>query len=191
MQSMNAKQWGYMIGIGLGIIFVTAFVSSQLILPLVFGGPNKVQTPEVVGLSLAQAKRLLQEEKLHVVVKDSLYSESSKLDQVLDQSPAPGTKIKEDGTVFLVVSKGSKMVTVPSVLGTSFQDAMLTLRNSDLRSAIVDSVFSYSIPRNMVLRSNPSPNSKVEKRTLVKLTLSKGEEPLPDSLSFLLDDSGL
>jgi beta-lactam-binding protein with PASTA domain len=50
------------------------------------------------------------------------------VDAVLDQSPAPGEKIKEDGTVFLVISKGSKMVKVPNVLGASFQDAMITLR---------------------------------------------------------------
>lgn len=191
MFNYNAKQWGYMAGIGLGIIFVTAFITSQLILPLVFGKPNKVNTPEVIGLSLVQAKRILQEEKLHVVVKDSLYHETAKMDQVLDQSPAPGARIKEDGTVFLVVSKGSKMVTVPSVLGLSFQDAMLTLRNSDLRSTIVDSTFSSNVPRNMVLGSNPSANSKVEKRSLVKLTLSRGSEPLADSLSFLRDESGL
>lgn len=191
MQNYSAKQWGYMIGIGLGIVFVTAFITSQLVLPLVFGRPDTIQTPEVIGLSLNQAKRILQEEKLHVVVKDSLYSETDRVDAVLDQSPAPGEKIKEDGTVFLVISKGSKMVKVPNVLGASFQDAMITLRNSDLRSAIVDSVYSESTSRNMVLRSSPSPNSRVEKRTLVKLTLSRGPEPLPDSLSFLSDDSGI
>jgi len=191
MPSYSAKQWGYMLGIGLGIIFVTAFVTSQILLPLIFGRPDTVHTPEVIGLSLAQAKRILQDEKLHVVVKDSLYSETARIDAVLDQAPAPGAKIKEDGTVFLIVSKGSKMVTVPSILGISFQDAMITLRNSDLRSAIVDSVYSYSVPRNTVLSSTPSANTKVEKRTLVKLTLSRGPEPLPDSLSFLRDESGL
>ncbi len=180
-----------MLGIGLGIIFVTAFLTSQVVLPLIFGRPDTIQAPEVIGLSLSKAKRILQEEKIHVVVKDSLFSETVRLDVVMDQSPGPGSKIKEDGTMFLVVSKGSKMVKVPDVLGLPFQDAMLSLRNYELRSTIVDSMYSSRYPQNSVVKSIPSANSKVEKRSLVKLTLSRGTEPVPDSLSFLLDESGL
>jgi serine/threonine-protein kinase len=191
MQNYSAKKWGYMLGIGLGIIFVTAFLTSQVVLPLIFGRPDTIQAPEVIGLSLSKAKRILQEEKIHVVVKDSLFSETVRLDVVMDQSPGPGSKIKEDGTMFLVVSKGSKMVKVPDVLGMPFQDAMLSLRNYELRSTIVDSMYSSRYPQNSVVKSIPSANSKVEKRSLVKLTLSRGTEPVPDSLSFLLDESGL
>jgi serine/threonine-protein kinase len=191
MQNYSAKKWGYMLGIGLGIIFVTAFLTSQVVLPLIFGRPDTIQAPEVIGLSLSKAKRILQEEKIHVVVKDSLFSETVRLDVVMDQSPGPGSKIKEDGTMFLVVSKGSKMVKVPDVLGLPFQDAMLSLRNYELRSTIVDSMYSSRYPQNSVVKSIPSANSKVEKRSLVKLTLSRGTEPVPDSLSFLLDESGL
>ena len=190
MASKNAKKWGYSIGIGIGIIFVTAFLFSQIILPLLLGRAEKLQTPELTGLSMSQTRRILQDLKLHPVVKDSLYSESVKLDVVMDQSPAPGAMIKEDGTVYLVISKGSKMVKVPDILGASFQEAMLTLRNYDLRSTIVDSTYSDQYPRNTVVRSMPGVHIKVEKRSLVKLILSKGTEPLPDSLDWL-DGEGL
>lgn len=173
-----------MFGIGLGIIFVTAFIISQILLPLAFGRPKKVETPNLVGMGLIEAKNTLIKKKLHVVVKDSLYSEAVKMDQVLDQSPAPGTKIRQEGTVFLVISKGSKMVTVPDLRGSSFQQAMVMLRNYDLRSSIVDSVYSYDYDQNTVLRSSPSAGSKLEKRSMVRLTLSRGPEPQADSLDF-------
>ena len=96
MASKNAKKWGYSIGIGSGIIFVTAFLFSQIILPLLLGRAEKFQTPELTGLSMSQTRRILQDLKLHPVVKDSLYSESVKLDVVMDQSPAPGAMIKEE-----------------------------------------------------------------------------------------------
>ncbi|MCK9558452.1 MAG: PASTA domain-containing protein [Candidatus Cloacimonetes bacterium] len=190
MASKKAKQWGYVIGIGVGIIFVTAFLFSQIILPLLLGGAETLETPEVTGLALTQAKRILQELKLHPVVKDSVFSETMKLDVVMDQSPAPGSRIKEDGTVYLVISKGSKMIKVPDVLGTGYQEAMLTLRNYDLRSTIVDSVYSDRYPRNTVVRSMPSAHTRIEKRSMVRLSLSKGPEPLPDSLDWL-DGEGL
>lgn len=91
-----------MLGIGLGIIFVTAFIFSKMILPLAFGRPKKVETPHLVGLSLAEAKTMLTKKKLHVVVKDSLYSEVTRMDNILDQSPIAGARIREEGTVFLV-----------------------------------------------------------------------------------------
>ncbi|HRX76939.1 MAG TPA: PASTA domain-containing protein, partial [Candidatus Cloacimonadota bacterium] len=91
MHKYNWKKTWYSLGIGFGIIFVTAFIFSQLIFPMLLGRPSIVETPDVVGMGLVQAKRILQEEKLHVVVKDSLFSEIAKVDQVLDQSPKAGT----------------------------------------------------------------------------------------------------
>lgn len=188
MAHINWKKSWYMAGIGLGIIFVTAFLFSQILFPMILGRPSVVETPDVVGMGLVQAKRLLQAEKLHVVVKDSLYSETAKLDQVLEQAPKPGTELKEDGTVYLVVSKGSKMVDVPRLIGLSYQEALITLRNYDLRFSVVDSLYSDTEPRNTVMRSTPMSGSKVEKRTTVKLTLSKGPEAVPDSSYFDIYD---
>jgi serine/threonine-protein kinase len=180
----DLKKWGYMFGIGLGIIFVTAFIFSQLILPLAFGRPKKVETPYLVGMGLSEAKNALNAEKLHAVIKDSLYSEVIKMDQVLSQAPAPGTRTREEGTVFLVISKGSKMVTVPDLRGNRFQHAMVTLRNYDLRSSIVDSTYSDDYEQNEVIRSQPSAGTKLEKRSLIRLTLSRGPEPKADSLDY-------
>lgn len=166
------------------MIFITAFIFSKAVLPLIFGRPDIIETPQVVGKEFMSAKRMLQESKLHVVVRDSLFSESVKEHIVLEQSPLPGSKQRVDGTVYLTVSKGSRLVSVPNVLDMNFQEAMISLRNSDLRSTIVDSVYSATTERDAVIRSNPYPNSKVERKTVVRLTLSRGEEPLPDSLEI-------
>lgn len=184
MSKTELKKWGYMFGIGLGIIFVTAFIFSQLILPLAFGRPKKVETPYLVGMRLSEAKNVLNAKKLHAVIKDSLYSEVIKMDQVLSQAPAPGTRTREEGTVFLVISKGSKMVTVPDLRGNRFQHAMVTLRNYDLRSSIADSTYSDDYEQNEVIRSQPSAGTKLEKRSLIRLTLSRGPEPKADSLDY-------
>ncbi|MCB5233862.1 MAG: PASTA domain-containing protein [Candidatus Cloacimonetes bacterium] len=190
MSKNTTQKWLYTIGIGIGVIFITAFLFSKVVLPIVFGRPDIIATPEVVGKELMTAKRILQESKLHVVVRDSLFSESFKEHTVLEQSPLPETKIRADGTVYLTVSKGSRLVAVPNVLEMNYQEAMISLRNNDLRSAIVDSVYSNSVERDAVIRSNPYPNSKVERKTIVRLTLSRGEEPLPDSLEVENQSSG-
>jgi serine/threonine-protein kinase len=171
----------YYIGIGIGIILVTSFVTSQILLPILLGRAKDVATPEVVGMSLSSAKRLLNQNKLHAVVRDSLYSEDAKIETVLEQKPAPGSLLKPDGTVYLVISKGSRVVKMPTVLGMHYQEAYLYLRNMGLRSTVVDSMYSDSFPVNTVIRTSPSEGLKVDKKTNVKLYLSKGEEPLPES----------
>ena len=71
MASEKTKKIWMTIGIGLGIIFITAFLTSQIIFPLVFRTPKTLEVPNVVGLSLPMAKLRLSQLGLHIVVRDS------------------------------------------------------------------------------------------------------------------------
>jgi serine/threonine-protein kinase len=183
MNKIDYQKLGYLAGIGLGIIIVTAFIFSQLIFPITLGRTPKVETPEVTGLNLVQAKRKLQAEKLHVVVQDSIFSESAPVETILEQIPEPGEKIRQEGTVYLVISKGSATVTLPSFIGRPFQEVFISLRNLELFSAVIDSSYSDIYPVNSVMRTIPSSGEKVLKRSTVKLILSRGTQPMADTLS--------
>lgn len=180
---VDYRKLGYLAGIGLGIIIVTAFIFSQMIFPIVLGKTPKVETPDVTGLNLVQAKRKLQAEKLHVVVQDSVFSETAPMETVMEQIPEPGSKIRQEGTVYLVISKGSATVTLPSYIGRPFQEVFIALRNLELYSAVVDSTHSDIYPINSVIRTIPSSGEKVLKRSTVRLILSRGKYASPDSLS--------
>lgn len=183
MKKMSTKKKaGYVAGIGLGIILLTAFITSQVVFPILFGKPKNVEVPEVVGMKISAAKRLMREIGLHVVVRDSVWSESDPIETVLEQFPEPGERLKPDGTVYLVICKGSQIVPVPTVIGRHYEEAFVTLRNSGLRALVADSLYSDSYPKNMVVRSSPPGGARVEKTSAVKLYLSRGAEPLPDTL---------
>ncbi|MDP3012968.1 MAG: PASTA domain-containing protein [Candidatus Subteraquimicrobiales bacterium] len=143
-----------------------------------------MEVPELVGLRVSKARNLLKEIGLYVVVRDSLWSETDKVETVLEQYPESGAKLKPEGTVYLVVSKGSKVVAVPTLVGRHYEEAFITLRNSGLRAVVADSSYSNSYPVNTVLRSSPTATSKVEKTSVIKLYLSRGRDPLPDSLKL-------
>jgi serine/threonine-protein kinase len=167
----------YVFGIGLGIVLISAFISSQLIFPLLFGRPRSVEVPELVGKSLSKARRELTELGLHTVVKDSVWSEEAKVEEVIEQHPEPGKKLKPEGSVYLVVCRGSRIVSVPSLNGKTYSEAYVSLRGSDLRARVADSLYSNSYPVNTVVRSSPSAGTKVEKESTIKLYLSRGPEP--------------
>lgn len=177
MNSDQKKRIIYTLGIGLGIIIIVAFISSQIIYPLLLGRPGRVEVPNVTGMNLSQAKRLLHERRLHVVVRDSVWSEDAKVEYVLEQQPSPGDMLKHDHAVYLVLSRGSRQVTVPNVIGQLYQQAYVQLRNRSLKAVIADSLYSDSHPVNSVLRTSPSQGSKVLKESSVRLFLSRGPEP--------------
>ena len=115
------------IGIGAGIIFLTAFLTSQVIFPIIFRSPKELEVPNLIGKSFADARRSLENMGIHAVVKDSIWSETERVGTILEQEPAPGGMLRSEGTIYVRVSRGSQQVGVPSVNRQSYQEAYYKL----------------------------------------------------------------
>ncbi len=176
MSKEKNRKLGYYVMIGLGTILITAFLVGQVIMPIIFPEPKNIEVPNVVGDNVEKAKQALKELGLHAVVKEYRSSETHKIDSVMDQYPAAGKMIKPEGTVDLVVCKGSQVVVVPTVTGYNYEEAFATLRTAGLRVAVADSMHSASFPRNTVMRTSPPSGSKVRKNAMVSLYMSMGPE---------------
>jgi serine/threonine-protein kinase len=170
------------LGIGFGIILVVSFVTSQIFMPLFFGRAKTIEVPNVSNMLTERAKTILTDKKLHAVVRDSTWSDEAERGYVLSQKPRAGTYIKPDGTVYLEVSRGSKYVAVPELVGLDVQSAWIVLKNQNLRFVVADSVFSDLYPVNTVVQSSPAEGERVERRTRIKLYISRGSSARPDSL---------
>lgn len=173
------KAW-LTIGIGLGIIIVSAFVTSQIVFPLLFGRPKNVEVPNLVGMTFSKARRELTDLGLHAVIKDSIWSETETIETVLEQDPPPGEFLKPEGSVYLRISGGSRKVLVPYVIGLSFPEAYYALRNLGLKGVVIDSLYSDSYSPNFVVKSSPEEGSKIDRGSNVRLYLSRGPEPVPE-----------
>jgi len=172
----NRRQTLYYLGIGLGIIFIVAFFTSQVIMPLMFGRPKTITVPDVKNKSVLLANKILADNKLHAVVKDSVWSEEVASGMILSQKPESGQLIKPDGTVYLIFSRGSRSVKVPDVKGLNVQAAWIALKKVNLHFMVADSVYSELIPVNAVVETSPAAGKKVERGSEVKLFISRGPE---------------
>jgi serine/threonine-protein kinase len=177
----KAKFYGYYIGIGFGIVLVVAFLTSQIIMPLFFGKAKTAQVPDLDKMSATQAVRLLVDNKLHAVVRDSTWSDEIAFNYVISQKPKAGAYIKPDGTVYLIVSKGSKTVKVPEIVGLNVQAAWILLKNAGLKFTIADSLNSTLYPVNTVIQAAPGVGEKVERKSKIKLYISKGSVEVRDT----------
>ncbi|WP_258359463.1 protein kinase domain-containing protein [Moorella sulfitireducens] len=134
--------------------------------------------PPVVGLSESQAMDRLATAGLRGQVGSRQYNSEVPAGQVMAQDPGPGEQVRRGRVVILTVSQGTRLVTVPPVIGLTERDARLRLENEGFRVA-ADSLKAYhpSIPAGSVVEQNPPGNSKQPEGTEVRLIISKGPEP--------------
>ena len=137
---------------------------------LVARGPGRSQVPRVVGLSAARALVRLQAAGLRGrTVKAA--SRRPK-DQVLKQSPAPGTELRKGSEVVLTISRGPRTGTVPSVVGITEASARSTLEGLGYKVAVTR--VQSSQPRGFVVSQNPTSGTRAAKGTVVTINVSQG-----------------
>jgi eukaryotic-like serine/threonine-protein kinase len=188
MDKNKTKTYMYYTGIGFGIILVVAFITSQILMPLIFGRAKSVQVPDLSNMNLAKASSILLDNKIHAVVQDSIWSDEVKSGDVISQKPETGEMVKPDGTVYLVVSRGSKYVKVPYVIGLNVQAAWITLKNRGLNFTVIDSIESVAYPPNTVVSTRPSAGEKAEKNSKIQIVISRTKETVSPDTTEVIDN---
>lgn len=79
-----------------------------------------VEIPKVEGMLCADARLLVEQQGLNIVVSDSGYNKRLPADCILIQSPGPGTMVKEGHTLYVTVnSPSSPSIAIPDVVDNS------------------------------------------------------------------------
>jgi eukaryotic-like serine/threonine-protein kinase len=95
---------------------------------------------------------------------------------VFRQSPSPGAKVNKGNEVTIYSSTGPPQVTVPDVTGDSIEDAVQRLADAKLKAHIVH--VDSDKAEGTVLEQSPTDGASVDQGTSVKLTVSKGPQPV-------------
>ena len=94
---------------------------------------------------------------------------------ILKQSPEAGSKqIKEGSTITLTINSTSTVVSVPSVQGIPYENAMTKISDKNLKAEVVY-VADSDTALDMVIDTSPKPGSEIEVDSVVKVFVS-GEE---------------
>ncbi|MHA7957736.1 Stk1 family PASTA domain-containing Ser/Thr kinase [Streptomyces sp. L500] len=138
-------------------------------------GPQKAEVPNVAGLSLDEAKKKIQGQGLTVGDVTRQFSDETPKDAVLSTDPRPGTELRPDTAVAVVVSKG-KQIPVPNVTGMPQADATATLRDAGFDVKVADAQVYSDKPQGAVAQQSPGQGEKAAQGDTVTLTISKGRE---------------
>ena len=138
------------------------------------GTDTESQVPFVVNYKEKEAVEALKDKNF---VPEIVYVENTKTpkDCTIDTYPTAGVKSTIGSTVYVYIAKGSRAETVkiPGIIGKSLSEAKSSIEELGLT---VETVYDDESkePKDTVLFSSPLPYGKVEKGTVVTLTVSSG-----------------
>ncbi|MGL5749487.1 MAG: Stk1 family PASTA domain-containing Ser/Thr kinase [Paraclostridium sp.] len=172
-QSPKSKRLWKIAAVILSIILVVQVVA---IGKLFLGGSSqKVEegvTPNFEQLTLSEAEKLAKDIGASVRVRLEEYSNEVPKDHIISQAPQAGMPINKGDTISVVISKGSKKIEVPNLVGKDRGEAETILKDAKL-GVQFEYKYNDSNKENIVISQSPSSGS-IEIGGTVTVVVSKG-----------------
>ncbi|MFE3324170.1 Stk1 family PASTA domain-containing Ser/Thr kinase [Streptomyces sp. NPDC059176] len=165
-----------LLGVGTGIWYIN---SGQF-----------TRVPAVLGQTEAAAKKRLADAGLDVKHTEKGFSDAYERGTVMNVDPAPGKRIRDNGSVTLVISRGPEIVKVPDLEGEPLADAVAALRKVGLAPGVVTREFSKEFDQGTVIGSDPEAGTGRRPDSAVALVVSRGAPiDVPDLAGESVDDA--
>src|SRR4051812_22185181 len=143
-----------------------------------FGTGRYVTTPGVINLTSAVAQAKVQAAGLTYHVSGRAYSETVPVGSVVDTDPNGGARVRRNGTVDAVLSKGPERHEVPPLRGMSLDEAQAALQDAGLSFGHASSAYSERVAKGVVLSADPKPGVELKRGASVDLVVSRGPKPV-------------
>lgn len=138
-------------------------------------GPKRISMPNLMGLTVQQARLILEENGVCHGELSQTHSVSMEKDHVIAQVPAPGSMITRGSCVDLLVSLGSRprAYKMPNLKGQTLNETILSLEKAYLNIGEIKSSFDKGKLRNAILNQEPLPGYQVISGTAVNLVINR------------------
>jgi beta-lactam-binding protein with PASTA domain/tRNA A-37 threonylcarbamoyl transferase component Bud32 len=144
---------------------------------LISQGPKLVEVPAVIGLQQDIASSQLRNRGLIVNV-DTRNSDEPE-NQVIEQDPIAGTRVRKHSEITIIVSTGAGSVIVPDVVGQSEDGAKATLHSRGLSVIVERQSTSDQHQDGRVADQAPDPGSRLRQGDTVTIVVEKFQAPPP------------
>ena len=159
---------------GLVLILLLGFFSGFFLSFGKFWSSVEITVPDVTGKQLTLARQILEDQHLRVTVAEA-YDASVPVGVVVSQTPEAGTKVKEERTITIYVSKGGEEMEMPNLRGLKQSDAIDKLQQMGLRLGSAYETFSDE-DSGTVISQDPRSGTRISKGQSVDITVSKGQK---------------
>ena len=149
---------------------------------------DKVKVPDVLGMTLEEAKKALNDEKLGFKYEYG-YSKEDDVDKVYDTNPETGSFVDKNTTITVYISKGVKTVDMVDVIGKTQNEAEEAIIKAELKYTFqyVETTDDSLIGK--VKSTDPVAGTTVNAGTQVTVVLYKGKNEVNIKMPDLRDKS--
>jgi beta-lactam-binding protein with PASTA domain len=166
---------------GVAAAVLLVFLIGVIVVMGMFGfGPfsnsnGQVQVPDLVGQKIidVRANTLYKDFK---ITEDTKFSDTVPEGTIMSQAPDKTIKIKSNGAITVVVSKGPLKANVPDTYGQNLAQAQNILDNAGFKSKSVNQYDPTTII-GMVISTDPQRDNSVPQSTVVTIYISQGPPP--------------
>ena len=155
------------------IIFI---ILDSFIFPAIIHNVDKVQVPNVTGMTLSEAKAELERLDLQYKIFTEQHNDEFPENYVINQNPKPYRIVKSGRHINLTISKGGEPVVMPNIMFRPLRNARVVLMERGLYIGNIDYVFSDSVGVDTVISQSIRPGRTVTFGNYVNLVVSKGLE---------------
>ena len=165
----------------IALTLLVIILSSSIMMSVITRHGTHRTVPDFMGVKIADAQRIADDERLEIIINDSLFVPAYEGGVVLDQLPKGGVEVKAGRKVYVTINSfREKMVEVPYVAGRSLRQAKNMLEVAGL--GIEKLVYEEDIATNYVLAEivegrEMTQDSKVEIEMGSGVVLKVGVEP--------------
>lgn len=147
------------------------------------GGEQLIEVPRLIGRSLRDARFYLQQRGLDIGETVKKFSNEFPDEYVISQIIQPGSKVKRDSKIDLIISNGPEVgnLRVPDVIGKSLQEARNIITEAKLKVGKITYIASSESP-GKVLDQYPMKDKSANEQTAVDIFVSRKieiQETLP------------
>jgi beta-lactam-binding protein with PASTA domain/tRNA A-37 threonylcarbamoyl transferase component Bud32 len=136
--------------------------------------PQSGAVPTLVGLRIQDAQALAKQSGYVLVELERVLSPEWPEGVVAQQDPAPNTILKQTSQISVRVSSGPPPFKLPSLNNTDPELARSTLEGAGLTVQLAFEG-SVTVPKGVVIRTEPPADSTVRPGDIIRLVVSRGE----------------
>jgi len=181
------------VGIAFSLIAVVAIIYFYIYLPNVTNHGKSIPVPDLTGLTMEEAEKLLAEKTLRISVNDSAYLEGADPLSILKQFPKTGEEVKENRTIYVSINRTTpSTLPVPDLVDRSLINAEVVLKSNELR---IGNIYYEASPfRNLVTEMRHKgqvilAGTRIFKGATIDLVVGDGNGPADFVVGNLIGDA--
>lgn len=175
------------------IFLLVAGASAYLTLTFIIKSEDTVIVPDLVGKDVVTALELLTDLHLNTKVNGSEYNRQFPKNHVTFQEPGPGSEIKKDRDVRIIISKGPQNILMPNLISLSERQARMIMEENGISQGHLSHTYFNTAEKDHIIMQVPAAGTMITRGAVVDLLVSMGPRPveyiMPELSGLSMDEA--